>query len=75
MSLKLPSTLKKVTMPVAPAVPIPCLRIRRFEEIPIEYDPTKLFLVVDKPPTLTMTLFCKLSEVDAMPTNVLLESL
>ena len=62
-------------MPVAPAVPIPCDRIRRFEEIPIGYDPTKFFLVVDKPPTLTMTPFCKLSEVDAIPTNALLDSL
>ena len=50
---------------------ITCLKIRRFEEIPIGYDPTKLFLVVDNPATLTTTLFCKLSEVDAMPTNVL----
>ena len=71
MSLKLPSTLKKVTIPVAPAVPIPCDRRRRFEEIPISYDPAKSFLVVDKPPTLTMTPFCKFSEVDATPTNVL----
>ena len=44
---KSPSTLKKVTIPVAPAVPIPCDRIRRFEEIPISYDPAKSFLVVD----------------------------
>ena len=58
-------------MPVAPAVPIPCDKIRRFEEIPISYDPAKSFLVVDKPPTLTMTPFCNLIEVDAIPTNVL----
>ena len=31
-----------MTIPVAPAVPIPCLKIRLFEEIPIGYDPTKL---------------------------------
>ena len=70
MVSKSPSTLKKVTIPVAPAVPIPCVRIRRFEVIPTSYDPAKFFLVVDKPPTLTTTPFCKLIEVDAIPTNV-----
>ena len=69
ISSKLPSTLKKVTIPVAPAVPIPCDRIRRFEEIPMTYESTRSSLVVDNPPTLTRTLFCKLSEVDAIPIN------
>ena len=71
----LPSTLKNVTMPVAPAVPIPCDKISLVELIPILYDPTNSDLVVDRPPTFTVTPFCKFREVDAIPTKVFPNSL
>ena len=72
---KLPSTLKNVAIPVAPAVPIPWDNINRVELIPILYDPNKSDFVVERPATLTITRFCKLSDVDAIPTNVSLASL
>ena len=72
---KSPSTLKNVTIPVATAVPIPWDSMSRVELIPIFYDPNKSDLVMVKPPTFTITPFCKLSDVDAIPTNVLPNSL
>ena len=39
------------------------------ELIPILYDPTKSELVVERPPTFTITPFCKFTDVDAIPTN------
>ena len=41
-----PSTLKNVTIPVAPAVPIPCDKISLVEEIPILYDQLNLILLL-----------------------------
>ena len=43
---KSPSTLKNVTIPVAPAVPIPWDSMSRVELIPILYDPNKSDFVV-----------------------------
>ena len=69
MPTKLPSTLKNVTIPVAPAVPIPCDKISFVELIPILYLPINSDFVVERPPIFTVTPFCKLRDVDAIPTN------
>ena len=57
MPLIRPSTLKNVTMPVAPAVPIPCDKISLVELIPILYEPISSDLVVERPPIFTVTPF------------------
>ena len=62
----MPVTLKKVTIPVTPAVPIPeevvptPLRARTFDEIPTLYDPSILDDVVDKPEIVKVSLLLKL---------------
>ena len=71
----LPSTLKNVTIPVAPAVPIPCDRISLVELIPMLYEPINSDFVVDRPPTFTVTPFWRLIDVDAIPTSVSPETL
>ena len=59
-------TLKKVTIPVTPTVPIPeevvptPLRARTFDEIPTLYAPSILDDVVDKPEITKVSLLLKL---------------
>ena len=68
--LKSPLTGRKVTMPVAVAVPIPWVRISFVDVIPISCGPIRSVAVDDRPPTFTITEFCKFKDVDAIPTNV-----
>ena len=67
--LKSPLTGRKVTMPVAVAVPIPWVRISFVDVIPISCGPIRSVAVDDNPPTFTITEFCKFKDVDAMPTK------
>ena len=54
---------------MAPAVPIPWVRISFVDVIPIWWIPEKSCTVDDKPPTFTKTEFCKFKDVDAIPIN------
>ena len=68
ISDRLPLTGKKVTIPVANAVPIPWVRISLVDDIPISWGPTKSCTVDESPPTFTNVAFSKFKDVDAIPT-------
>ena len=66
--------MTKVTIPVTPSVPIPCVKISLDELTPILYLPCKNDVVVVSPPIFTAVLSLKFIAVEAIPTNELLFS-